>query len=101
MQTNQDNINNNYIISNDNFSVLFKKLNKNETEIKKYINILSKDYNLDKKSILKKFLNYIIEEKLEIIDTTFLYFVEDIMHDITLETDLFIDGTIMNLKKLI
>lgn len=101
MQTNQDNINNNYIISNDNFSVLFKKLNKNETEIKKYINILSKDYNLDKKSILKKFLNYIIEEKLEIIDTTFLYFVEDIMHDITLETDLFIDGTIMNLKNLI
>ena len=48
MQTNQDNINNNYIISNKNFSLLYKKLNKNETEIKKYINILSLDYNMDK-----------------------------------------------------
>ena len=101
MQTNQDNINNNYIISNKNFSLLFKKLNKNETEIKKYINILSKDYNLDKKSIIKKFLNYIIKENPQILTKSFLYFVEDIMHDITLDTDLFIDGTIMNLKKLI
>ena len=101
MQTNQDNINNNYIISNKNFSLLYKKLNKNETEIKKYINILSSDYNMDKKTIIKNFLNYIIENHIEVISCELLSYIEDIMHDNTIEPDLFVYGIILKLKDLI
>ena len=101
MQTNQDNINNNYIISNKNFSLLYKKLNKNETEIKKYINILSCDYNMDKKTIIKNFLNYIIENHIEVISCELLSYIEDIMHDNTIEPDLFVCGIILKLKDLI
>ena len=101
MQTNQDNINNNYIISNKNFSLLYKKLNKNETEIKKYINILSSDYNMDKKTIIKNFLNYIIENHIEVISCELLSYIEDIMHDNTIEPDLFVCGIILKLKDLI
>ena len=54
MQTNQDNLNNNYIISKKNFVVLYTIIKtKNEANINKYINNLSLDYNLDKKSIIK------------------------------------------------
>jgi len=101
MQTNQDNINNNYIISNKNFSLLYKKLNKNETEIKKYINILSLDYNMDKKTIIKNFLNYIIENHVEVISCELLSYIEDIMHDNTIETELFVYGILLKLKELI
>jgi len=101
MQTNQDNINNNYIISNKNFSLLYKKLNKNETEIKKYINILSSDYNMDKKTIIKNFLNYIIENHIEVISCELLSYIEDVMHDNTIEPDLFVCGIILKLKELI
>lgn len=101
MQTNQDNINNNYIISNKNFSLLYKKLNKNETEIKKYINILSSDYNMDKKTIIKNFLNYIIENHIEVISCELLSYIEDIIHDNTIEPDLFVCGIILKLKDLI
>tara|TARA_B100000886_G_scaffold10011_1_gene6456 strand:- start:2555 stop:3493 length:939 start_codon:yes stop_codon:yes gene_type:complete len=101
MQTNQDNINNNYIISNKNFSLLYKKLNKNETEIKKYINILSLDYNMDKKTIIKNFLNYIIENHIEVISCELLSYIEDIMHDNTIETELFVYGILLKLKELI
>jgi len=101
MQTNQDNINNNYIISNKNFSLLYKKLNKNEAEIKKYINILSSDYNMDKKTIIKNFLNYIIENHIEIISCELLSYIEDIMHDNTIEPELFVYGIILKLKDLL
>ena len=101
MQTNQDNINNNYIISNKNFSLLYKKLNKNETDIKKYINILSWDYNMDKKTIIKHFLNYIIENHMEMISCELLSYIEDIMHDNTIEPDLFVYSIILKLKESI
>ena len=56
MQTNQDNINNNYIISNVNYEKLYEKLKENNYDnLNKYIKNLSYDYNLDKKNIIKLF----------------------------------------------
>jgi replication factor C subunit 3/5 len=41
---------------------------------------ISKKYNIDRKNILKYFLNYIIRNKTECVNETFMNFVENIMH---------------------
>lgn len=38
------------------------------------------DYNVDKKNIIKDFLNYVIRNKGKMVTTSFLNFVENIMH---------------------
>ena len=38
------------------------------------------DYNVDKKNIIKDFLNYVIRNKEKVVTTSFLNFVENIMH---------------------
>ena len=45
-----------------------------------FINVTSSQYNIDKKNIIKDFLNYIIRNKGHLISTDFLNFVENIMH---------------------
>ena len=45
-----------------------------------FINTTSSRYNIDKKNIIKDFLNYIIRNKAHQISTPFLNFVENIMH---------------------
>jgi replication factor C subunit 3/5 len=45
-----------------------------------FINVTSSQYNIDKKNIIKDFLNYIIRNKGHLISTEFLNFVENIMH---------------------
>ena len=46
----------------------------------KYINEISIQYNIDKKNMLKKYFNYIIRNKTGLINSTFLYNIEGIMH---------------------
>ena len=45
-----------------------------------YIHGISVKYNIDKKNIIKNFLNYIIRNKSQLINTKFLHFVENIIH---------------------
>ena len=45
-----------------------------------FINTTSSKYNIDKKNIIKDFLNYIIRHKEEHVSPMFLNFVENIMH---------------------
>lgn len=59
--------------------LLFKKGDKTEIIIKK-IQEISNDYNIDKKNIIKYFLNYIIRNKQTYLEVEFLDFVENIMH---------------------
>ena len=59
--------------------LLFNKGEKTETIIKKFQDI-SNDYNIDKKNIVKYFLNYIIRNKHIYLEREFLDFVENIMH---------------------
>lgn len=57
-------------------NILEKTLNDNI----EYITNISNDYNIDKKNIIKNYLNYIIRNKKTIVTTEFLQFVENIMH---------------------
>jgi replication factor C subunit 3/5 len=61
---------------------LYNKI-KNKTpvnDVYKYINQISSKYNIDKKNIMKDFLNYIIRNKSAVVSSKFLNFVENIMH---------------------
>jgi replication factor C subunit 3/5 len=52
----------------------------NMNSIIAFINNTSSKYNIDKKNIIKDFLNYIIRHKEEHVSPMFLNFVENIMH---------------------
>ncbi len=49
-------------------------------DINLYIDEISIKYNMDKKSIIKTYLNYLIRNQLEHVNTFFLNFVENIVH---------------------
>ena len=77
IQSNQDIINSNFhIIDNNVWQNLYDKIIKKEN-IDLLNNII---HNIDKKNIIKSFLNYIIRNKPEFITNDFLIFVENIMH---------------------
>lgn len=61
--------------------ILFKiKSNDNIQDIQRYICFISNKYNIDKKNIIKDFINYIIRKKKIKISEQFLNFIENIMH---------------------
>jgi replication factor C subunit 3/5 len=49
-------------------------------DIQMHIYQISTKYNIDKRNIIKDFCNYIIRNKLEIVSSEFLNFVENIIH---------------------
>ena len=70
------------IIDNDIWENIIEKIKKREkTEnICSYVHLISIKYNIDKKNIIKDFLNYIIRNKPQSITPEFLNFVENLMH---------------------
>jgi hypothetical protein len=61
--------------------ILFKlKSKENLDNIIKYIQIISFKYNIDKKSIIKEFSNYIIRNNSIKLTNRFLDFIENTMH---------------------
>lgn len=70
------------IIDDDIWDELLKKLLSREKieNINTYIHLISINYNIDKKNIIKDFLNYIIKKYPKYVDNKFLDFVENLMH---------------------
>jgi replication factor C subunit 3/5 len=70
------------IVDNVIWETLIQKLNKKENinKLNEYIYSISKTYNIDKKNIIKDFLNYIIRNKSEYVTSEFLNFVENLLH---------------------
>ena len=95
MQSNQNTYNNQgtlFIIDNDVWIGLIKMINKREKvdKIKSYVDNISIQYNVDKKNIIKDFLNYIIRNHIEHVDNKFLNFIENLMHSQTQNNDIHI-----------
>lgn len=84
MQTNQNHLLENQlnIIDNNVWKDLYDKFSKREKmdNLVNFVQQLSMNYNIDKKNIIKHYLNYIIRNKPEIVTSEFLVFVENIMH---------------------
>jgi replication factor C subunit 3/5 len=95
MQSNQNTSNNQailFIIDNDVWIGLIKMINKKEKvdKIKSYVDNISIQYNVDKKNIIKDFLNYIIRNHVEHVDNKLLNFIENLMHSQTQNNDIHI-----------
>jgi DNA polymerase III delta prime subunit len=64
-----------------------------------FITVLSSEYNIEKKNIIKNYLNYIIRNKRELVTVEFLNFVENIMHINDLNIEYMLPFTILKLNK--
>jgi hypothetical protein len=83
MQSNQNIIDSNFNIIDVNiWETLYNKfINKNTiSDLDSYIQEISINYNIDKKNIIKEFINYIIRNKKTIVSSNILRFIENIMH---------------------
>ena len=95
MQSNQNTSNNQdllFIIDNDVWENIIQMINKREKidKMKSYIDTISIQYNVDKKNIIKDFLNYIIRNHLKNVNENFLNFVENLMHSQVQNNDIHI-----------
>lgn len=64
-----------------------------------FITSISNTYNIDKKNIIKNYLNYIIRTKKSIVTCEFLQFVENIMHVSDLNIDCMLPMFILKINK--
>ena len=81
MQSNQNLISNKMIIKIEDYEKLFEKL-KNDSfkNNKEYFLYLCKKFNMDSKTIIECFFDYIINYKVNIITSKMLSFVENFLH---------------------
>jgi DNA polymerase III gamma/tau subunit len=70
------------IIECKEWEIILSKIKNNENihHTEKYISLISSKYNIDKKNIIKDFINYIIRNKRVEITNEFLNVIENIMH---------------------
>jgi replication factor C subunit 3/5 len=66
-----------------------------------FINITSSKYNIDKKNIIKNFLNYIIRNHSEKINQTYLNFIEFIIHFEDCKNSYYVNYSLIRLSALI
>lgn len=100
MQSNEQIIHSKKIIQ----SCLWDKLTdsirtSNVTSNMKFITTISMEYNIEKKNIVKNYLNYIIRNQPHMVTATFLNFVENIMHIPDLDIEAMLPLTILKLNK--
>jgi len=90
------------IIDNNIWESLSNKLKKSKfEELIAYINIISINYNIDKKNIIKDYLNYIIRNKTNIITSEFLVFVENLTHSQESNNQIFVNYSLARLSSFI
>jgi DNA polymerase III delta prime subunit len=100
MQSNEKLIANKKIIKSELWNDLIEKIKYNNTEfIIIIINNLSQDYNIEKKNIIKNFLNYIIRYKKEYVTKELLSFIEHMLHIPELNIDYMLPYCIIKLNK--
>jgi replication factor C subunit 3/5 len=112
MQSNQDIVKLNtlsndslefHIIDNDIWDKLLKKIiDKENTEsINIFIRSISTQYNVDKKNIIKDFLNYIIRNYRQYICRDLLCFIENLMHSQIQNNNIHVFYSLSRLSSLI
>ena len=83
MQSNQNIVDSDFYIIHDSiWEILYNKLVTNISlpELNSFIQDIAMKYNIDKKNIIKDYLNYIIRNKPTMITKDLLLFIENIMH---------------------
>jgi len=106
IQSNQDIMNFEkvlHIIDNDVWEKIINMLIKRETitNIKEYVHLISTQYNIDKKNIIKDFLNYIIRNHPKYLTKNFLKYIENLMHSQIQNNNVHINYSLSRLSSLI
>ena len=104
MQSNQNIKDGDFNIIDDSvWNKLYNKI-KSGSEINILINLInniSANYNIEKKNIIKDFLNYIIRKYDSIITPKFLNFIENIMHFEECKSSYYVNYSMIRLSSLI
>ena len=66
-----------------------------------YVYETSIKYNIDKKNIIKNFLNYIIRNYPKKINSNFLNFIENIMHTNNINNNIYINYSLSRLSSFL
>jgi replication factor C subunit 3/5 len=107
MQSNQDlvklDIEEIKIIDNDVWRDLLNMQLKKENieKIQIFVQKISRNYNIDKKNIIKDFLNYIIRNHNEYINSKFLNFVENLMHSQIQNNNVYVNYSLSKLSSIL
>jgi len=88
------------IIDNNIWNELLKRISDREKieNINKFIHTISISYNIDKKNIIKDFLNYIIKTQDKFVNAKFLDFVENLMHSQNQNSNIYVNYLISRLS---
>jgi replication factor C subunit 3/5 len=106
IQSNQDIVKDDttfHIIDNNIWENLIDKIIKREKleNINSFVQLISIQYNIDKKNIIKDFLNYIIRNHTQYICKDFLNFVENLMHSQIQNNNIHINYSLSRLSSFI
>jgi replication factor C subunit 3/5 len=104
MQSNQNIVNSELnIIDNYVWEALFNKFVSREKHdnLVSFIQEIANSYNIDKKNIIKDYLNYIIRYKQNVITREFLSFIENIMHFQDCNNRIYINYSLSRLSSFI
>ena len=101
MQSNQNIVDSDFYIIHDSiWEILYNKLVTNESlpKLNIFIQDIAMKYNIDKKNIIKDYLNYIIRNKPQLITKELLLFIENIMHSQDCKNTYYINYSLIRLS---
>jgi len=99
MQSNEQIIHNKKIIQTDLWNNITTNMKDKSLKYNiEFITNVSNEYNVEKKNIIKNYLNYIIRYNKELLSSEFLQFVENIMHVTELNIDYMLPLIILKMK---
>lgn len=103
MQSNQDNINNVRVINNDTWIDLYNRIvcKTPMNELSDFIQQISIEYNIDKKNIINSFFLFLIKNNEDVLNPTFLNFLENIIHVEECKTSYYVNYSLNRLLKLL
>jgi pSer/pThr/pTyr-binding forkhead associated (FHA) protein len=73
----------------------------NIEKIHSFIQKISIDYNIEKKNIIKEFINYIIHNHDKYLNKDFLNFVENLLHSQIQNNNVYINYSLSRLSSLL
>ena len=92
------------IIENAVWEELYSKMRNPQCgheDILDFLKSTSQKYNIEKKNIIKDFLNYILRNKKEMVVPIFIEYIENIMHFQDCNLDIYVNYTISRLRTLL
>ena len=103
MQSNQNTLHQYKIIDNNTWQSLTQDIiqNVSHEKLKKKINNISYEFNIERKNIIKNYLNYIIRKHPEYITRKLLNLIENIMHLHECNVEYYINYSLINLHSLL